>query len=118
MLGLAVVTYSRHCSVLLLPILIMPTGMRSSKFKVTVSLLSGRSLQMVCCGAGLVEELKKRLAEQTGMDWFGQCLYYKDKELQDGETLAMAGITRNAEVMLVFDDSRPPPLVDSSDEEP
>ena len=96
----------------------MPTGMRSSKFKVTVSLLSGRSLQMVCCGAGLVEELKKRLAEQTGMDWFGQCLYYKNKKLQDGETLATAGITRNAEVMLVFDDSRPPPLVDSSDEEP
>ena len=81
----------------------MPTGMRSSKFKVTVSLLSGRSLQMVCCGAGLVEELKKRLAEQTGMDWFGQRLYYK--------------VRRSAELMRVFDDSKPPPLVASSSDE-
>ena len=45
----------------------------------------------------------KRLAEQTGMDWFGQRLYYK--------------VRRSAELMLVFDDSKPPPLVASSSDE-
>ena len=73
---------------------------------------------MMCCGAGSVEELKKRLAEQTGMDWFGQRLFYKDRELQNSESLATAGVRRNAELMLVFDDSRPPPLVDCSDDGP
>ena len=92
----------------------MPTGMRNSKFQVTVSLLSGRSLQVMCCRACFVEELKKTLTEQTPMLGFGQRLYYKGRELQNSWTLATAGIRRNAELMLVFDEDQPPGLVDDS----
>ena len=36
---------------------------------------------------------------------------HKGAELQDNEAPAMAGIKRNAELTLVFDEDRPPPLV-------
>ena len=90
--------------------------MRGSKFKVTVLLLSSRGLQMTCCGKYSIEDIKKRLAKHTDMYWFGQRLFYKDKELQDNQTFAMAGIKRNTQLTLVFDEDQPPPLIDSSDE--
>ena len=112
----AVTTFSRHRCPLPLSALTMPTGMRGSKFQVTVSLLSGRSFQMTCCRSEFVDGFKKALAKQTGMDWFGQRLYYEGKELLDNETLGMAGVKRNADFALVFDDDVPPPGVYSSDD--
>ena len=94
----------------------MPTGMRRSKFNVVVSLLSGRSFQMSCGRGDVVEDFKKALAKQTGMDWFGQRLYHEGKELQNEEALGVAGVKQNAHLALVFDEDTPPPLVDASED--
>ena len=82
----------------------MPTGMRRSKSNVVVSLLSGRSFQMSCGRGDVVEDFKKALAKQTGMDWFGQRLYHEWKELQSEEALGVAGVKQNADLALVFDE--------------
>ena len=67
------------------------------------------------CGRGdFVEDFKKALAKQTGMDWFGQRLYHEGKELQNEEALGVASVKQNADLALVFDEDMPPPLVDAS----
>ena len=78
-----------------------------------VSLLSGTTFRMPCGRGDFVEDCKKALAKQTGMDWFGQRLYYKGKELQNHEALGAAGAKQNADIALVFDEYMPPPRVDS-----
>ena len=94
----------------------MPTGMRRSKFNVVVSLLSGRSFQVSCGRGDFVEDFRRAPAKQTGMDWFGQRLYYKGKGLQNHEALGVAGVNQNSDIALVFDEYMPPPLVDSSED--
>ena len=91
------------------------SGNDDATFKVTVSLLSGHSFQMFCDRSHTVEEFKKALAKQTGLEWFGQRLLYEDKELLNNESHGMAGVKRNANFTLVRDDDEPPPLVDSID---
>ena len=98
----------------------MPTGMRNSAFKIRVTLVSGREVKIACTGStnvvkfkqDLEEKLNEELEETTAMDWFGMRLFHNGVELQDTQSLAEAGVRRNAVLMLVFDDSQPPPLVD------
>ena len=103
------------------------SGIDDATFQVTVSFISGDSFEIICDSGQdtPVEEIKKELAKQTGLNWFGQRLLYEDKELLNNETLGMAGVKRNAGLTLVRDDDQadssddePPALVDSSDDEP
>ena len=96
----------------------MPTGMRGSKFKVTVSLISGRTFKLTCRRKDSFIEFKKSLLECTNMDyWFGQRLLKGGDELDNHTTLGNSGVDRNTVIMVVWDEDQPPPLVDSSDDD-
>ena len=85
--------------------------MRDSKFKVTVSFISGRSFNVTCCRTTSVLEFRKSLAEHTGMTWFEQRLFKGGDELDDHKTLGSSGVARNKVIMVVCDDDAMPPLV-------
>ena len=85
----------------------MPSGMRS-KFNVTVLfVITGRTVEMPCRRSDSVEKFKQKLSEETKMRWFGQRLFYEDKELQNDQTIGTYGIKRNAQLKLLFDDNLP-----------
>ena len=94
----------------------MPTGMRDSKLKVPVSLISGRSFNVICSRRTSVRGFIQSLAEHTGVDWFTQRLFKGGDELDDHKTLGTSGVARNTVIMVVCDDDAMPPLGWSDDD--
>ena len=93
----------------------MPTEMPRN-FNVCVYLLSGSELRIASDGQEeSIVDFKKRLAQKTGMDHFGQRLFDSDnKELLNLQTLSEAGVRCGSVLRCVFDADQPPELVSSS----
>ena len=85
-------------------------------FNVCVYLLSGSELRIASDGQEeSIVDFKKRLAQKTGMDHFGQRLFDSDnKELLNLQTLSEAGVRCGSVLRCVFDADQPPELVSSS----